>query len=113
VAFALLGASVLDPRWIGVGGAGPSLGLTAWLHLVGYAALGAALDPRAGPGRRGAAVAVVIATGYGAGIELLQLGLAARTASLADAAVNGLGATLGVTARRTLERRGDAGPEGR
>ncbi|WP_251341523.1 antibiotic resistance protein VanZ [Haloplanus halophilus] len=99
LALALLVASVLNPRWLGA--SGPGSAGTAWLHLVGYAALGAALVR---PGWRGAAVAVVVATGYGAGIELLQAGLAHRTASLADAAINGAGATLGVAGRIALRR---------
>ncbi|GAB3325833.1 hypothetical protein GCM10027355_28390 [Haloplanus salinarum] len=109
VALAILGASVLNPRWIGASGADAVLGLTAWFHLVGYAALGAALRPRFRPGWRGAAVAVALATGYGAGIECLQSALAFRTASLVDAAINGTGALLGVAVRDGVERRPGAG----
>jgi len=105
VAVAILGASVLNPRWIGPSGPDAVLGLAAWLHLVGYAALGAALRPRFSPGWCGVAVAVVLATGYGAGIECLQSLLTYRTASALDAAINGIGASLGVVLRCAVERR--------
>jgi VanZ family protein len=64
-------------------------------HLVGYAALAAALRPWLAPGRRGTAVAALVAAGVGAGVELLQLGVAARTFSTADLAVNAVGAVAG------------------
>ena len=105
VALALLVGSVVRPRWLGVVGAANTVGLTAWLHLVGYAVLGAAVVPFFGAGWRGLVVAVVVATAYGAGIELLQFGLAYRTASLVDFAVNGLGAMLGVAIRGAYRRR--------
>jgi VanZ family protein len=105
VALAILVGSVVRPRWFGVAGTANTAGLTAWLHLVGYAALGATVVPFFGSRWRGLAVAVVVATAYGAGIELLQFGLAYRTASSVDFAVNGLGATLGVAARGAYRRR--------
>jgi len=104
VAVAILGASVLNPRWIGPSGPETVLGLAAWLHLVGYATLGATLRPRFSPGWCGAAVAVVLVTGYGAGIECLQSFLTYRTASVLDAAINGFGASLGVAFWHGIER---------
>jgi len=105
VAFSLLVASVLNPRWIGATGPATTTGITAWLHLVGYAVLGATVVPFFGVGWRGMAVAVAVATAYGAGIELLQFGLAYRTASLADFVINGLGAIGGVAVRGAYRRR--------
>ncbi|GAB6860436.1 hypothetical protein JCM17092_05250 [Haloplanus litoreus] len=110
VAVSLLVASVLNPRWLGAAGPGTVAGITVWLHLLGYAVLGATVVPFFGSGWRGMAVAVAVATAYGAGIELLQFGLAYRTASLADFATNGLGAVLGVAVRGGYRRRSPVPP---
>jgi VanZ family protein len=98
VAAALLVASVVNPRWLGPASAaaGPDLSLVA--HVVGYAALAAVVVGPLGGGRRGVVAAVVLATGYGAGMELLHLGLAYRTASVVDLAANGVGAAAGAAA---------------
>ena len=101
---ALLVGSVVNPDWFGSSGADAAT--VSWLfHLVGYAALAAAARPLFGPGWRGAAAAVAVATGVGAGIELVQLGLAYRTGSVADAALNAVGAAAGVVAAGAVRRR--------
>lgn len=99
-AYVLL-ASVVDPGG-GGGGLPPRgplglVGVDKWLHLATYATLGFgaayALLARRG---RPLVVAAVAATAFGAGVEVVQAPLAARSADLADAAANGLGAALGV-----------------
>jgi VanZ family protein len=94
VAVALLVASVVDPRWIGASGVARTPGLTTALHLFGYAAFGTAVVAVVGIDRWW--VAVVVSAAYGAFVELLQFGLAYRTAGLVDAGVNGVGAAVGV-----------------
>jgi VanZ family protein len=99
----LLG-SVVDPASLGSSGDGAAV--LSWVfHLVGYAALAAAVRPLVGPGWRGTAAAVAVATGFGAGVELVQLPLAYRTGSVADAALNAVGAVVGVTMRVAVDRR--------
>jgi VanZ family protein len=102
MAAALLVAATIDPRWIGASGPAGIQAVTALAHLVGYAAFGAAVVATLGREWRWAAVAV--AAGYGAGIELLQVGLAYRTGSLVDVAVNCAGAALGVVAWGAVSR---------
>jgi len=80
------------------GAGGPALlgvGLDKWVHAGGYGVLTGLLAW----GRRSrdvAAVAtlVVLVAGYGVGVELLQTLVPSRTTSVADAAANGLGASL-------------------
>jgi hypothetical protein len=98
----LLG-SVVNPAWLGSSGA-DAASLSWVFHLVGYAALAAAVRSLSGPGWRGAAAAVVVATGFGAGVELVQLGLEYRTGSVADAALNAGGAVAGVAMRVAADR---------
>lgn len=93
------------------GGGGPSLlplglGLSAVFHVVGYAALAAALArplgrastdvecastdvERASPGLLAAAV---LATGFGLGVEIVQLAIPWRTFAVVDAGLNAVGA---------------------
>ncbi len=99
----VLAASVVAPPSGGPGGGLPPrgplglVGVDKWLHLATYATLGfgAAYAPAARRGRALVAAALV-ATAFGAGVEVVQAPLAARTADLADAAANGVGATVGV-----------------
>lgn len=69
--------------------------LDKWLHAVGYAVLtwlvARARAERAG----GVAVAVVLAVGWGLGVELLQLAVPTRATSVLDAVANGVGALAG------------------
>jgi VanZ family protein len=105
VAAAILLASVVDP---GRGAAAPGplgvVSLATWGHLLGYAALaGAVAAALAGrPVRTAVAVAVVAAVAYGAGIELLQSVIPARSFDPADAVANAAGAAVGVGAWRAL-----------
>jgi VanZ family protein len=104
-ALAILVASAANPRWLGTAGAQSLPALAPALHFVAYAVLAAVVVPLVGIDLRGVAAAVLLATAYGAGMELLQAGLAYRTASVADLAVNGVGAVLGGTARAVRKRR--------
>lgn len=74
------------------GGSGLPDGL---LHVVGYAAVAAAVARTREPSGRALLVAVAVAFGVGAGVELLQGFVPGRTPSVADAAANLLGALLG------------------
>jgi VanZ family protein len=106
VAAALLVASVANPRWFGPTVAGADAALSLPAHLVGYAVLAAAVTgvPPFGGRRGGAVAAALVAAGYGAGIEVLQLGLTYRTGGLVDLTVNGVGAGLGATIRVVRRR---------
>lgn len=81
---------------------GPDIGFTAVLHLLGYAVLaytlGSPLERSTRVGRP-ALVAILAATGFGAGIEGLQLAIPYRTGSAIDVLLNGVGATVGVLVR--------------
>ncbi|PSQ00035.1 antibiotic resistance protein VanZ [Halobacteriales archaeon QS_5_70_17] len=89
-------ASVVDPAGGGPRAATGPVGADKLVHAVGYAVLTAALlaanRPREGRRRVGAALAVTLATAFGAGLEVVQATLPARTFSLGDAAANALGA---------------------
>lgn len=113
-ALGLLLASVIDPAQLpGSTGAG---GSTAPLHLLGYAVFALVLGyatGRADPWTL--LLAAVVATAYGAGIELLQATLPHRTFATTDAVLNAVGATAGaalwrVVAPRIWPRREDARP---
>lgn len=99
----LLLGSVVDPGWFGPPG-GTAAGLSWVAHLLGYAALAATVRPRFGSGWHGAVAAVLVATGFGAGVELVQLGLPYRTASVADAVLNGVGSVVGAAVRAVVLR---------
>lgn len=78
------------------------IGLTDPFHLVGYAALAVAVAvalPKHREPARGihvGAVAVAVATLFGVGIELVQAPIPWRSFAVADAAVNAVGAAVGV-----------------
>ncbi|WP_338740796.1 VanZ family protein [Haloplanus salilacus] len=103
VGIVVLLGSIVNPAWFGSPGDGAAA--LSWIfHLVGYAALAAAVRPLFGPGWRGVGAAVAVATGFGAGVELVQVGLAYRTGSVADAALNAVGSVAGVTVARAVRR---------
>jgi hypothetical protein len=99
----LLGASPA----VGTGGAGGAAAFAA-AHLVAYGVLAwllvDGLDPNTG-GLRAVLAAIAVASATGVGVELLQAPVAARTASAADALVNGVGATVGAGLRAALNSR--------
>ncbi|RLM59738.1 antibiotic resistance protein VanZ [Halobellus sp. Atlit-31R] len=113
-------ASVVDPAVLldtfGGGGAVGDAGSSGVVvdsytvaHLVAYGVLAWLLSAGSGPGQmdvRVALVAVGLAAAAGVGVELLQAPLEARTASAADALVNGVGAVVGVLARAVIKRGG-------
>lgn len=105
VALALLFASVVPvPAATPSAGPADAVGFTTWLHAVGYALLAVALVRtrafRSNP--RSLLAAALVATCYGASVEVVQATLPYRTASLVDAGVNAGGAALGVAATRAL-----------
>ncbi|WP_439027510.1 VanZ family protein [Haloarchaeobius sp. DT45] len=115
---AVLLASVVEPPGsVPDGGAastgfGPFglLALDKLFHAVGYAVL-AVLAARARRPRTlaaGLAIVAVVAL-FGFGVEVVQLPIPARSFDLADAAVNTLGATVGVVAWAGYERLAGAG----
>ncbi|WP_435184968.1 VanZ family protein [Halobellus sp. EA9] len=115
-------ASVVDPSGVlpaqGANGSGGGLaiGLDTWLHLGAYSVLAwllAAAFDASGPRRGAARLAVVVAFAVGVGIEFVQAPLAARTASVADAVANAVGAVIGVAARTAWERAVGASPSER
>ena len=69
-------------------------GVLAWLLAAGIG--GAGGDEDGSRRVRRLLFVVALAAAVGLGVELIQAPLAARTASAADAAVNGLGAVAGV-----------------
>lgn len=78
------------------------VGLTDPFHLVGYAALAVAVAVALSENRvttrsiHVAAVAVAVATLFGVGIELVQAPIPWRSFAVADAAINAVGAVVGV-----------------
>jgi VanZ family protein len=96
VATVIVLASVVDPAGGGPEVAVGPVGADKFVHAAGYAVLTAALlvagRPFEGRQRTGAALAVVLATAFGAGLEVVQATLPARTFSVGDAAANALGA---------------------
>lgn len=77
------------------------------LHVVGYAAVAAAIARTAPPTRRTLVVAVAVAFGVGAGVELLQAFVPGRTPSVADAGANLVGSTAGAVLSVAVRRRTD------
>ena len=109
-----MAASLVDPAVVlevigaspavGTGGTGGASAFTV-AHLVAYGALAWLLvgvwssnarDPRA------VVSAIAVAAAVGVGVELLQVTVAARTTSAADALVNAVGATVGAGVRAAL-----------
>lgn len=69
--------------------------LDKWVHAAGYGALtGLLARGRRTDGVAGVIAVVLVATGYGAGIELLQGFVPSRGTSGADLVANAVGATL-------------------
>ncbi|WP_435319481.1 VanZ family protein [Haloarchaeobius sp. TZWSO28] len=92
----VLVASVVDPPGSG-GGTGGLLAFDKVLHALGYATLAVLVARAVRPRmlRSGLLVVAGVAL-FGFGVEVVQWPLPFRTFSLADAAVNGLGAMVGV-----------------
>lgn len=101
VALAILVASVVDPPGAGSPAAQPVAGipLDKWLHALAYAGLATTLAyasvPERGRRLRVLVGVVLLAAGYGLGIELVQATLPYRSFDLLDALANTVGATVG------------------
>ena len=100
VALVILFASIVDPPSTGT--PPPILGIPQdkWVHALAYAGLAttlvyAGLSPGDRPARRLLAGALVLTVVYGAGIEVVQAFLPARSFDLLDALANALGAVVG------------------
>ncbi|MFC5972331.1 VanZ family protein [Halomarina salina] len=119
-------ASVLDPGTVGAGhqtsGSGPLgvLGLDKWVHATAYATLavlGAAAFVGASPDRTRdwwtLALVVLGVAAFGAGVEVVQSALPARSFDLLDMAANATGALLGVGLWLALDRSSTAGADER
>ncbi|WP_241154876.1 VanZ family protein [Halorubrum sp. CSM-61] len=120
VAFALavLGASVVPVSWVAPGGAETGgdasgalpldIGLTDPFHLVGYAVLTILASRAIGRGRRGLLIAAGAAVAFGFGIELVQAPIPWRSFAWRDAAVNAIGAGLGLVGLAAADAIGSA-----
>ncbi|WP_394296539.1 hypothetical protein [Halorubrum halophilum] len=116
-ALAVLIASVVPVSWVapggaeGAGGGGVGsgggaaafvdalpfdIGFTDPFHLVGYAVLTVLASRAIGRGRLGLLLAAGAAVAFGFGIELLQAPIPWRSFAWRDAAVNAVGACLGI-----------------
>ena len=89
---------VRPPAALGTDGAG--VGLDKWAHVAGTAVLAVAVAAARRAEARDLLVVAAAVVAFGATIEGIQASLAHRTASLADAAANGVGAVLGVAGWR-------------
>lgn len=108
VAGGILLASVTRPTAVRrVTGPFGVLGIDKYLHFLGYAALALVLAyALAGRETERVAVTVFLAVvSFGLFVELLQLPIAYRTFSLADAVANAAGATAVAVGWRPLRRR--------
>jgi hypothetical protein len=116
VAAGLFLASVVDPGNAGAGTATGSLGplglvgVDKWVHAVGYAALALvgtfALALRVDTTRPWPLLGVVtVVAAFGAGIEVVQATLPARSFDVADMAANATGALFAVAAWSLVARR--------
>jgi VanZ family protein len=96
-------AAVVVASLVPLGGGGPAFpdGL---FHVVGYAAVAAAVARTRPPTRRGLLVAAVVAFGVGAGVELVQSVVPGRTPSLADAGANLVGSVAGAVLTVAVRR---------
>jgi VanZ family protein len=125
-------ASIVDPAAVGTAlggvasaggaaGTGVPVGIDGYTlaHVVAYGVLAWLLShgidrerrKSGGSTLRTAILVVAVATAAGGAVELLQTGVAARSGSVADAAVNGIGAVAGGVVRsvshadRAVEKR--------
>lgn len=92
---------VLDGAGAGSGGTGVipvDVGLTEPFHVIGYAVLAALVTRATGRTRRGLLIAVVAATAFGFGIELVQAPIPWRTFAWWDVTLNAVGAVTGAVA---------------
>jgi len=89
---------VRPPAALGADVAG--VGLDKWAHVAGTAVLAVAVAAARRAEGRDLLVVAAAVVALGAAIEGVQAPLAHRTASLADAAANGVGAVLGVAGWR-------------
>lgn len=82
------------------------LGITTWLHLMGYAALAASLlgafQPAEAPGTtpQNTLLAVTAAMALGTGIEVAQIAVPGRAFAVTDLLANAVGVAVGVVLRR-------------
>jgi len=83
---------------------GPDTFPSGLLHVVGYAAVAAAVARTRPSTRRGLAVAVVAATVVGGGVEFLQSLVPGRTPSVDDAVANFVGAAVGAVLAAAVRR---------
>lgn len=95
LAVAILYASMIEP-----GGGVPrtflGVGITTYLHLAAYGGLTVALGyARLAADRRTLVAAFLVATAYGACIELLQGTIPYRTMAGSDVVINAVGSTIG------------------
>ena len=109
VAAVILVASVLRPDPMGAPTMGPLgvVGADKWTHALAYAGLAAALAyASVTPGHDSSRVglAVALAVGFGAAIELLQWPIPYRTASAVDVLADAVGACMLALAWRSLGR---------
>jgi len=111
VAATILYYSVFTPPGSGAIRSGPFgvLAYSTWLHGLAYAGLAVviayALEDQPWADWVVLAVVLLVAVGYGGGIELLQSTLDARTADFGDLLVNAVGAAVAAVAWRVLTRR--------
>ena len=92
-------ASVVGPPAV-LGADVAGVGLDKWAHVAGTAAITVAVAAARRAEGRDLLVIAAAVVALGAAIEGVQAPLAHRTASLADAAANGVGAVLGVAGWR-------------
>jgi VanZ family protein len=108
----LVGSLVRAPGGGALRGPFGLVGGSLWLHAAGYAALAlalaVALDAADRPVWRAPLAVLLVATGYGAVIELLQAGVPYRRAQPIDLLANAVGAAV-VALGWGLVRRGTAG----
>lgn len=102
LALVVLAASVTEPS-----DAVPRMlfgvNFTTYLHLLAYAGLTGAIGyVLLSTDRRALLIAAVIATLYGAAIELLQGPIPYRTMATADGVINAIGAVVGAALWRSL-----------
>lgn len=109
-AVVVLVASVLDPPAGGPPPVAPlGVPLDKWVHALTYAVLAGLLAYAARARAPRVLVAVVlVAAGYGFGVEVVQSFVPLREFDLVDALANAVGAAVAVVAWRLLDRRATA-----